>query len=135
YGVLPILQYGTEEQKQQLLPLIAEGNLMVSDALSESQAHYDLKNVTAYAEKKDRKSTRLNSSHVSISYAVFCLKKKKQHIHPKQNQRPHQPRPHRPRLLLQIRQTDLLTLQQIQKHKERGLPNNKHKNPIARPLA
>src|SRR5690625_5919931 len=27
--------------------------------------------------KKDRKSTRLNSSHVAISYAVFCLKKKK----------------------------------------------------------
>src|SRR5438876_5027166 len=27
--------------------------------------------------KKDRKSTRLNSSHPSISYAVFCLKKKK----------------------------------------------------------
>src|SRR5699024_12397243 len=29
------------------------------------------------AEDEDRKSTRLNSSHVSISYAVFCLKKKK----------------------------------------------------------
>src|SRR5699024_11296718 len=28
--------------------------------------------------RADRKSTRLNSSHVSISYAVFCLKKKKQ---------------------------------------------------------
>src|SRR5437868_10601700 len=28
-------------------------------------------------EVSDRKSTRLNSSHVSISYAVFCLKKKK----------------------------------------------------------
>src|SRR5438874_10313621 len=28
--------------------------------------------------KTDRKSTRLNSSHVEISYAVFCLKKKKQ---------------------------------------------------------
>src|SRR5690554_7273602 len=27
---------------------------------------------------QDRKSTRLNSSHVRISYAVFCLKKKKQ---------------------------------------------------------
>src|SRR5882724_12367776 len=27
----------------------------------------------------DRKSTRLNSSHLGISYAVFCLKKKKQH--------------------------------------------------------
>src|SRR5690349_24203189 len=29
------------------------------------------------ALRKDRKSTRLNSSHVEISYAVFCLKKKK----------------------------------------------------------
>src|SRR5699024_11811813 len=29
--------------------------------------------------REDRKSTRLNSSHVSISYAVFCLKKKKNH--------------------------------------------------------
>src|SRR3989442_9355080 len=29
---------------------------------------------------KDRKSTRLNSSHVRISYAVFCLKKKKKRI-------------------------------------------------------
>src|SRR5439155_19103562 len=29
------------------------------------------------AEIRDRKSTRLNSSHVAISYAVFCLKKKK----------------------------------------------------------
>src|SRR3712207_7323541 len=28
----------------------------------------------------DRKSTRLNSSHANISYAVFCLKKKKKHI-------------------------------------------------------
>src|SRR5438067_4787217 len=28
-------------------------------------------------DAEDRKSTRLNSSHVSISYAVFCLKKKK----------------------------------------------------------
>src|SRR5438477_8514458 len=27
--------------------------------------------------RRDRKSTRLNSSHMSISYAVFCLKKKK----------------------------------------------------------
>src|SRR5438067_10784042 len=30
----------------------------------------------AFGEISDRKSTRLNSSHVSISYAVFCLKKK-----------------------------------------------------------
>src|SRR2546422_8553010 len=31
----------------------------------------------AHAREKDRKSTRLNSSHGYISYAVFCLKKKK----------------------------------------------------------
>src|SRR3712207_7293349 len=33
------------------------------------------------AFKLDRKSTRLNSSHANISYAVFCLKKKKTHIY------------------------------------------------------
>src|SRR5688572_33363502 len=32
---------------------------------------------TPHAEIEDRKSTRLNSSHSQISYAVFCLKKKK----------------------------------------------------------
>src|SRR3712207_9556630 len=32
----------------------------------------------AVAVDRDRKSTRLNSSHANISYAVFCLKKKKQ---------------------------------------------------------
>src|SRR5947209_12410713 len=31
----------------------------------------------ARPEQRDRKSTRLNSSHANISYAVFCLKKKK----------------------------------------------------------
>src|SRR5471032_3450341 len=30
--------------------------------------------------EQDRKSTRLNSSHITISYAVFCLKKKKKNI-------------------------------------------------------
>src|SRR5690554_7361942 len=33
------------------------------------------------AGRRDRKSTRLNSSHVRISYAVFCLKKKKHTKH------------------------------------------------------
>src|SRR5699024_11819888 len=40
--------------------------------------HYGIDmNIPVKAIPKDRKSTRLNSSHVSISYAVFCLKKKK----------------------------------------------------------
>src|SRR5436305_7205291 len=37
------------------------------------------------SDKKDRKSTRLNSSHVRISYAVFCLKKKKKQTNNKHN--------------------------------------------------
>src|SRR5699024_11997222 len=36
--------------------------------------------LTNNEKPEDRKSTRLNSSHVSISYAVFCLKKKIQRI-------------------------------------------------------
>src|SRR5699024_11256876 len=36
----------------------------------------DVRSTLISVENVDRKSTRLNSSHVSISYAVFCLKKK-----------------------------------------------------------
>src|SRR5215469_18466991 len=39
--------------------------------------HGALERITAPDDVADRKSTRLNSSHVEISYAVFCLKKKK----------------------------------------------------------
>src|SRR5699024_11637798 len=38
---------------------------------------YDVDGISMFVNQEDRKSTRLNSSHVSISYAVFCLKKKK----------------------------------------------------------
>src|SRR5690348_17597246 len=58
----------------------------------------------------DRKSTRLNSSHPSISYAVFCLKKKKKkiintilhkHLMPMiQNQPPHHYNPHQACIVL-----------------------------------
>src|SRR3712207_8615127 len=37
----------------------------------------DVEGAREVAEDLDRKSTRLNSSHANISYAVFCLKKKK----------------------------------------------------------
>src|SRR5699024_12882778 len=37
---------------------------------------FDEENAPGFLDALDRKSTRLNSSHVSISYAVFCLKKK-----------------------------------------------------------
>src|SRR5258708_14364079 len=50
----------------------------------EIQSRVDTGNVVAgnrraVDRERDRKSTRLNSSHQIISYAVFCLKKKKKH--------------------------------------------------------
>src|SRR3989442_6142143 len=39
-------------------------------------AHAQVSPIAAALARLDRKSTRLNSSHVRISYAVFCLKKK-----------------------------------------------------------
>src|SRR5699024_12442247 len=59
---------------QETLDLVREGMAEVTD--DEGTA---AKTFADYPIKVDRKSTRLNSSHVSISYAVFCLKKKKIH--------------------------------------------------------
>src|SRR3712207_6854925 len=50
----------------------------LSPALSELQPHYSTCQRPSVPSPLDRKSTRLNSSHANISYAVFCLKKKKQ---------------------------------------------------------
>src|SRR5690348_18204660 len=52
--------------------------------------------VTANVAPKDRKSTRLNSSHPSISYAVFCLKKKKTESFTQNTQHPLAPSTHAP---------------------------------------
>src|SRR5256885_9838751 len=46
--------------------------LFTGRSLATSQLHHMMNTV-----REDRKSTRLNSSHLVISYAVFCLKKKK----------------------------------------------------------
>src|SRR2546426_7112618 len=47
-----------------------DANNFVRSMVSEETTLY-------WVDEKDRKSTRLNSSHLVISYAVFCLKKKK----------------------------------------------------------
>src|SRR3712207_8211655 len=44
--------------------------------ISMSFRNADVRDVLQFFALKDRKSTRLNSSHANISYAVFCLKKK-----------------------------------------------------------
>src|SRR5690348_17546250 len=50
----------------------------VDDRGGEQGQHLADQQAADDAEAEDRKSTRLNSSHPSISYAVFCLKKKKE---------------------------------------------------------
>src|SRR5205085_9861034 len=47
------------------------------DARGRRRALGRLRRRGTHPERRDRKSTRLNSSHSQISYAVFCLKKKK----------------------------------------------------------
>src|SRR3989442_11877388 len=59
--------YVTAHGGNRLVVIGYNGNVLLSD----DGQHWTAHTVT------DRKSTRLNSSHVRISYAVFCLKKKK----------------------------------------------------------
>src|SRR3989442_10416402 len=63
---------GRDRRRLQIFERRGDGRLDVRDALGLLDARGDL---------EDRKSTRLNSSHVRISYAVFCLKKKKKKKH------------------------------------------------------
>src|SRR5690606_41280844 len=66
-------------------PAISEKNRVARNSPKGRTDHHGLRRTTspepgqALLGDADRKSTRLNSSHVKISYAVFCLKKKKKH--------------------------------------------------------
>src|SRR5690554_7173043 len=61
--------YGDEEQH-------GPAALPIGAGLEYYDAHYAEQEGPMKVDSTDRKSTRLNSSHVRISYAVFCLKKK-----------------------------------------------------------
>src|SRR5690349_23884593 len=78
HDALPIFLGGLAEvEVVGLRPLVEEPAEPTSDRLVHG-GHVVLAVETADHEPPvDRKSTRLNSSHVEISYAVFCLKKKK----------------------------------------------------------
>src|SRR5699024_12037046 len=81
------LGQGRENAKQ----FLKENKEMMDEIHDSIRKHYNLdddgeedeetkKSSDEVGQERDRKSTRLNSSHVSISYAVFCLKKKKKRI-------------------------------------------------------
>src|SRR5256886_11809635 len=59
---------------QTVRPENVNGNII--GGISGQQTRFLLDGVDITEEHQDRKSTRLNSSHSQISYAVFCLKKK-----------------------------------------------------------
>src|SRR5256885_10922495 len=62
-------------------PLEVEAAVLLGDLLHHLRLLDDARFGAVKLQKQggDRKSTRLNSSHLVISYAVFCLKKKKKH--------------------------------------------------------
>src|SRR5690606_42141339 len=63
----------------EVVNLGAVGRVVVDrDEHRQAQPDHGLQLGDAHEEAADRKSTRLNSSHVKISYAVFCLKKKQE---------------------------------------------------------
>src|SRR5947209_12725344 len=66
-------------------PLRADGDSLYDSAAIPHDTRWDL--------PLDRKSTRLNSSHANISYAVFCLKKKNAPPRPRRHQQNGQSRP------------------------------------------
>src|SRR5690242_21372502 len=61
------LGFGPNYKSAYCMAVCPAGEDVIGPYLQDKQRHL----------KEDRKSTRLNSSHMSISYAVFCLKKKK----------------------------------------------------------
>src|SRR5690625_6461801 len=70
-AIQEILYDGISTQK-----IYSEAFEMLRTLSEKSAGRYKLKEAIFELGPSDRKSTRLNSSHVAISYAVFCLKKK-----------------------------------------------------------
>src|SRR5207302_3260897 len=83
------IRFGAAEMSQRFLFLFGghlrrfaaieadENNFVVAPGVEGEHAQHADDALFDLIAKQDRKSTRLNSSHVKISYAVFCLKKKR----------------------------------------------------------
>src|SRR5690606_40328869 len=71
-GATPFISQGARSSRQRLDPECGRGCLPVHGV----RGREELGGRGGERDEGDRKSTRLNSSHVKISYAVFCLKKK-----------------------------------------------------------
>src|SRR5437870_10967864 len=80
HDALPIYAHngaGTDDQEQEARERLVDPVLLGRELDPERlDAGEEVIAAGARGNQEDRKSTRLNSSHVAISYAVFCLKKK-----------------------------------------------------------
>src|SRR3712207_7760783 len=81
-GVLVQAELGGEQVGERADPLRVPAGALVVQPEDPHERHDRLGRLVglhphAVSAQADRKSTRLNSSHANISYAVFCLKKKK----------------------------------------------------------
>src|SRR3712207_8282539 len=86
HDALPICEQQRERTREEFG---SEYERTAQERGSEEEAERELRERRGQVERQvqplseDRKSTRLNSSHANISYAVFCLKKKKTKVHTK----------------------------------------------------
>src|SRR5256885_5600892 len=72
---------GSVPARDVVLQLLDDELLLGDDVLDQVSDGDQAQQLAALVHHgQDRKSTRLNSSHLVISYAVFCLKKKKNHV-------------------------------------------------------
>src|SRR5690349_22431295 len=88
HDALPIYEFRLEFDMLKRLILasaLVAGSAFAQDNTDISGANFQSGKADGQLAAQDRKSTRLNSSHVEISYAVFCLKKKNE---PRLRQRP-----------------------------------------------
>src|SRR5699024_11396697 len=75
---LRVYERALQIQQERRAVVIAQSRILLRTFHDDAfQTVWNIRHIMKCTQKKDRKSTRLNSSHVSISYAVFCLKKKK----------------------------------------------------------
>src|SRR3989454_2889928 len=72
-----LFPYTTLFRSLKLAPVCPDGVQVFTDTSKVGKPYTEVAVLNSKGGSEDRKSTRLNSSHLVISYAVFCLKKKK----------------------------------------------------------
>src|SRR5690625_438819 len=82
HGLVSFIVSGVRQKKPRMSPVLFTPGYIIDLVFYENAPGklWRIKEASVRVRYEDRKSTRLNSSHVAISYAVFCLKKKKKVI-------------------------------------------------------